>query len=148
MSMGSSIFDIGGGDTGDGGEPPAVVGELQVGMDIGMVFTALGGQSFRSEVDPDQAGGGRLLTVDAVEPGAQVTITWRETVERETAPEATPDRGVGEPTPTPAVETVERTCTLTASGLADAHESFFDTGLWSLIEAVFSGYQIVSVDGP
>jgi len=116
------ISDVGGGDTDDGGEPAGAVGDLQADMDIGMVFTALGGQSFRSEVDPDEPGGGRLITVEAVEPGEQVTATWRETVERETTPEE-PDGGVGEPTPTPVVEVVERTGTITASGLAGAHES-------------------------
>lgn len=116
------VSDVGDGDTDGGGEPAGDVGDLQADMDIGMVFTALGGQSFQSEVDPDEPGGGRLITVEAVDPGEQVTASWRETVERETTPEE-PDGGVGEPTPTPAVEVVERTGTITASGLADAHES-------------------------
>lgn len=111
-------------DTDDGTEPAADELDLRTGMEIGTVFTAAGGQLSRSEVDPDEPGGGRLVTVGAVEPGEQVTLTWRQTVERKVTPEGTPDRGVGTETPTPEVEVVEETGTITVSGLATSHEPY------------------------
>lgn len=114
--------DLIGGDGGD--EPPADALDLRAGIEIGMGFTGFGGLVSPSEIDPAEPNGGRLVTVEAVEPGEQVTITWRETIEREITPDETPDVGVGEATPTPDVEIVERTGTITASGLAAAHKSF------------------------
>lgn len=111
-------------DTDDGDGPAAGAPDLRAGMEIGVAFTALGGQLGRSKVDPDEPGGGRLVTVEAVEPGEQVTLAWRQTVEREITPSETPDVGVGEETPTPEVEVVEQTGTITATGLAAAHEAF------------------------
>lgn len=111
------------GDGDDQGADPPDLG-LRTGMEIGVGTTALGGQVGPSEVDPDEPGGGRLVTVEAVEPGEQVTIAWRQTVEREIPPDGTPTVGVGEATPTPDVEVVEETGTITATGLADAHEPF------------------------
>lgn len=97
---------------------------LQTGMEIGMGFTGFGGLVAPSEVDADKPDGGRLITVGALDPGEQVTVSWRETVEREITPTGTRDAGVGTQTPTPETEIVERTGTLTASGLAAAHASF------------------------
>lgn len=116
----------------DTDDPAADPGELRPGMETGMVFTGFGGTAVRSEVDPDQPGGGRLIAVDTVDPGRQVTFDWREAVEREITPTGTPQTGVGTSTPTPEVEVVERTGTITASGLAGAHESllpmFWESG--------------------
>lgn len=103
---------------------PATAAALRSGMEIGVGFTGFGGLAAPSEVDPDESGGGRLITVDAVEPGEEVTISWRQTVEREITPEQSPTVGVGEETPTPEVEIVEETGTITAVGLADAHATF------------------------
>jgi hypothetical protein len=98
---------------------------LQPGMKIGLGSTALAGLVSRSEVDPDEPGGGRLVTIEAVSPGEEVTLSWRRTVENEITPTATPSTvGVGESTPTPDVEVVEETGTITASGLADSHQPF------------------------
>lgn len=110
--------------TDDGDEPAASPLDLRSGMEIGVVFTTAGGRLDRSEVDPNEPGGGRLVTVEAVEPAEQVTLAWRQTVERAVTPEGTPDSGVGTPTPTPEVEIVQVTGTITASSLADAHEPF------------------------
>ena len=108
----------------DGAEGPAAVGvDLRQGMELGVSFTAFGGVASASEVDPDEPGGGRLVRLDAVEPGAQVTVSWRQTVERERTP--TPVTvGVGEDTPTPAVEVVEESGTVRARGLDDAHSTY------------------------
>lgn len=112
------------GDTDDGGEPGAGAVALRSGMEIGMGFTGVGGVATPSEVDPNDPGGGTLVTVDAVEPGEEVTISWRQTVERKITPDESPTVGVGEETPTPDVELVEETGTVTATGLADAHATF------------------------
>lgn len=111
-----------GGGGGNGGSPAAT--PLQAGMELGLAFTGPGGVTTVSTVDPDEPGGGRLLTVEAVEPGASATVSWRETVERESTPSERPPVGVGEDTPTPIVEVVERAGTLTVAGLADAHATF------------------------
>lgn len=111
----------GGGD-GDGGSPAETT--LQAGAEIGMAFTGPGGVTTVSTVDPDAPGGGRLLTVDDVEAGVSVTVSWRETVEQESTPSERPTVGVGEDTPTPIVAVVERSGTVTAEGLADAHATF------------------------
>lgn len=110
-------------DSGDGGAP-GPGGVLRAGMEIGLGFTRFGGLATPSEVDPDEPGGGRLVTVDAAEPGQEVTISWRQTVERETPPTEQPTVGVGEDTPTPGVEIVEESGTITAVGLDDAHQTF------------------------
>lgn len=94
-------------------------------MKIGLGSTAFSGLVSQTEVDPDDPGSGRLVTIDAVCPGEEVTLSWRRTVEQEITPTGTPPTvGVGESTPTPQVEIVEETGTITASGLADAHELF------------------------
>lgn len=112
------------GGTEDGGKPGTDAVDLHSGMEIGTGFTGLGGLATPSEVNPDEPGGGTLVTVDAVEPGEEVTISWRRTVEREITPEESPNVGVGEETPTPEVEIVEETGTVTATGLAAAHATF------------------------
>lgn len=116
------------GDDVDGGgdesqTPDSSDTSLQPGMAIGLSSTTAGGLMSQSEVDPDEPGGGRLVTVDAVSPGEEVTLSWRRTVEHEITPTGTPPTvGVGESTPTPEVEVVEETGTITAFGLADSHE--------------------------
>lgn len=112
------------GQSTDDDEPNGDALDLRAGMEIGTVFTVAGGQPTRSSVDPDEPGGGRLTTVDAVESGKEVTVSWRQTVERKVTPSATPDPGVGTPTPTPETEIVEESGTITATGLATAHEPF------------------------
>ncbi len=97
---------------------------LQEGLQIGLGSTAFAGLAGPSEVDPDEPGGGRLVTVEAVSPADEVRLSWRETIERELTPEETPTAGVGEETPTPETEIVERTGMITASGLDDAHRPF------------------------
>lgn len=133
------------GDDGDDGSPPEE--PLQAGMEIGVAFTGPGGVTTTSSVDPDEPGGGRLVTVDDAEPGEAVTASWRETVEREVTPSEQATVGVGEDTPTPMVEILERSGTVTASGLADAHAAllpmFWDpestttdtSGMWLSREA-------------
>lgn len=108
----------------DGAAGPAAVGmDLRTGLEFGVSFTAFGGLASASEVDPDEPGGGRLVTVDAVEPGADVTVSWHQTVERETTPEPA-TVGVGEDTPTPEVDVVEESGTVRARGLDDAHSTY------------------------
>lgn len=119
---GESLDDAG--DISDGDGSTADLG-LRSGIEIGLGSTAIAGLASRSGVDPDSPGGGRLVTIDAVEPGEEVSLSWRRTVEREMSPTGTRTGGdVGEPTPTSEVELVEETGTITASGLADAHEPF------------------------
>lgn len=122
---GEAIGDVA--DDADGGSPAspsdADIG-LAAGMRIGLGPTALVGLAGPAEIDPDQPGGGRLLTVEAHDPDEAVTVSWRRTVERERTPETPYDPGVGESTPTPAVEVVEETGTVTASGLDDAHAGY------------------------
>ncbi len=109
----------------DSGTPVDAGVGLRAGMTIGMGSTAAGGLAGPSEVDPDEPGGGRLITVEAVEPGRKITFSWRQTVERTTTPDETPPTvGVGEDTPTPVVEVVEESGTITATGLDEAHEPF------------------------
>lgn len=109
---------------GDDGEPDGGAGlELHPAMEIGIGSTALVGQLGPTEVDPDEPGGGRLVTIEAVDPG-EVRFSWRQTVEREITPTATPDVGVGGETPSPEVEIVEETGTITATGIDDAHAPF------------------------
>lgn len=122
---GESLDDAALGDDDDGQPPDASDLSLQPGMEIGLGATALVGLVSESEVDPDEPGGGRLVTIDAVTPGEAVTLSWRRTVAHERTPtETRTDVGVGESTPTPAVEIVEETGTITATGLADSHEPF------------------------
>ena len=111
-------------DGGDDPTPDSSGPGLQSGMEIGLGSTAFVGLAGPSEVDPDEPGGGRLVAVEAVDPGAEVTVSWRRTVEREVTPEEPPTVGIGEETPTPDVEVVEETGTVTATGLDDAHGSF------------------------
>lgn len=121
---GQTIDVDGDGGNDDGGSSSDPL-DLRTGTAIGAVFTGFGGQSFRSDVDPDEPGGGRLITVDTVDPGEQVTVDWRETIEREVTPTTTTQVGVGTTTPTPRTEIVERSGSVTATGLATAHASYF-----------------------
>lgn len=117
--------DIGDGNgDGDGTGTPLPSTGLQTGVEIGLAFTGPGGVTTVSSVDPNEPGGGRLVTMDAVEPGDSVELSWRETVERESTPSDQSTPGVGEDTPTPVVDVVERSGTVTARGLADAHATF------------------------
>lgn len=117
---GQAIDDLGD-DTSDGGGTPTDDLSLGAGMEIGLGPTAFVGIAGPGEVNPDEPGGGRLLTVDAVEPGERVTFSWRRTVERELTPVTPRTVGVGEDTATPAVEVVEQSGTITATGLAGSH---------------------------
>lgn len=122
---GESLGDAVDGGDDDGQTLDAADLRLQPGMKIGLGSTAFAGVVSRSEVDPDKPGGGRLVTIEAVSPGEEVTLSWRRTVENEITPTGTPSTvGVGESTPTPDVEVVEETGTITASGLADSHQPF------------------------
>lgn len=111
-------------ETGGDGEPAAATPDLRQGTEIGIGFTGFGGLAVPSEVDPDEPGGGRGVTVDAVEPGEAVTISWRQTVERETSEDESTPVGIGDETPTPEGKLVEETGTITATGLAAAHTTF------------------------
>lgn len=94
---------------------------VQSGMDIGLGSTAFVGLAGPSQIDPDEPGGGRLVTVDSVEFGERVTVSWRRTVERELTPGETDTAGAAESSPTPETEIVEESGTVTATGLDDAH---------------------------
>lgn len=97
---------------------------LQDGMELGIGFTGFGGLAVPSEIDPDEPGGGRLVTVDTVDQGEAVTVSWRQTVERDVPPDDETTAGVGEDTPIPETEQVTQTGTLEATGLDDAHATF------------------------
>lgn len=114
------------GDVDDGTDPPTDTSDLglRADMEIGLGPTAFVGLAGPTEIDPDEPGGGRLVTVEEVDSGEEVTIAWRRTVERELTPETPQTAGVGEETPTPAVEIVEETGTITATGLDNAHATF------------------------
>lgn len=105
---------------------------LQGGLEIGLGSTTLAGLAGPSTVDPDEPGGGQLLTIDAATPGEEVTLSWRRTIERELTPDTTETAGVGEDTPTPETEVVEQSGTIRATGLDDAHRPllpmYWDTG--------------------
>lgn len=120
-SLGDAVED----NDDDGQTPDSSDLRLRTGMKIGLSSTAFVGLVSQSEVDPDEPGGGRLVTIEAISPGEEVTLSWRQTVENEITPTGTPPTvGVGESTPTPEVEIVEETGTITASGLADSHEPY------------------------
>ena len=73
---GDAIDDLGGSNGGDGSvASPAA--ELRTGLEIGLGPTALVGLAGPTEIDPDEPGGGRLVTVETVEPGNEVTVSWR-----------------------------------------------------------------------
>jgi hypothetical protein len=117
---GDALNDLGGSNGGDDASTsPATV--LETGLEIGLGPTALVGLAGPTEIDPDEPGGGRLITVEAVEPGDAVTVSWRRTVERARTPETPMTAGVGEATPTPETDLVEETGTVRATGLDDAH---------------------------
>lgn len=117
--------DDGDGDGGDGndGGNDGTLPPLAAGTEIGVVSTKFLGEYNRPRADPDEPNGGMLVTVRDLEPGERVTVSWRRTVEREVTPDTpTTTVGVGTTTATPEVETVALSGTVTASGLADAHE--------------------------
>lgn len=96
--------------------------DLAPGMEIGLVGTTGFGLISRGEVDPDVPGGGTWVTIDEVEPGQEITISWRRTVEREVEPdEPTPVTGVGTPSPTPVTESVSEEGVIVSTGLDGAH---------------------------
>lgn len=97
---------------------------LQPGMQIGLGSTAFVGLAGPSKIDPDEPGGGRLITIEDVAPGGEVTLTWRQTVEREITPETPNTAGVGEPTATPEIEIIEEDGAITATGLDNAHTPY------------------------
>lgn len=74
---------------------------LREGLEIGLRSTTLAGLAGPSEVDPDEPGSGRLVSIESVTPGQEVTLTWRQTLERDLTPEATETVGVSEDSPTP-----------------------------------------------
>lgn len=118
---------IGEAEDGEGDNGTASAGgnlDLREGTRIGLGSTAFAGLAGPSEINPDEPGGGRLVTVDAVDQGEKVTISWRQTVEREVTPETPPSVGVGEDTPTPEVEVIKESGTITATGLASAHQPY------------------------
>ncbi|WP_396612136.1 twin-arginine translocation signal domain-containing protein [Haloferax sp. S1W] len=118
---GESLGDVVDTDDGDDQEPDSSDLSLRPGLQIGMGPTAFVGVAGPTKIDSNEPGGGRLVTVDAVDSGEEVTVSWRRTVEREITPQETPTAGVGEETPTPEVEVVEETGVVTATGLDDAH---------------------------
>lgn len=125
-SIGEAVETLGDA-VGTGGDRPTSDPSglaLRAGMGIGLGPTAVIGLAGPSEIDPDEPGGGRLITVEAVDPGEEVTVSWRRTTERETTPEEPRTVGVGGETPTPEIEVVEETGTVRATGLDDAHGSF------------------------
>lgn len=117
---GDALGDLGG-DDGPGSPTDAPDLALRAGLAIGLGPTAVVGLAGPSDIDPDEPGGGRLVTVETVDPGEALTVSWRRTVERTRTPETPPTAGVGEATPTPETAIVEERGRLTATGLDDAH---------------------------
>jgi hypothetical protein len=108
---------------------------LAPGMQIGLVATTVGGLAPRTSVNPDEPGGGTLVTVQEVQPGESVTIIWQQAIEREVPPVGTkPVVGVGTPEPTPMTEIIIEEGTITASGLDSAHAALLPL-YWPLSEA-------------
>jgi hypothetical protein len=110
-----------------GETPPPTTADLALspGMEIGLVSTTLVGQFGRRAVNPDQPGGGMLVTVQEVAPGESLTIAWRRTETREVEPtQPTPVVGVGTPSPTPVQEIVTLEGMITATGLANANDAY------------------------
>lgn len=109
--------------------------ELAPGMEIGVVTTTLGGLAPRTSVDPDTPGGGMLVSVDSVQPGESVTVSWKGTIEREIPPGGpTPAVGIGTPAPTPATQAVPQGGSITADRLKDAHAALLPI-YWPSFEA-------------
>jgi hypothetical protein len=105
--------------------PVTAVPALSPGMEIGLVSTAMMGQFGRNQVNPDEPGGGMLVTVQEITTGESVTIGWRRTETRAVEPaQPTPVVGVGTPSPTPVQETVTVEGTITATGLRDAQDAY------------------------
>ena len=108
---------------------------LAPGMQIGLVATTIGGLAPRTSVAPDELGGGMLVTVQTVQPGESVTITWQQAVERELpTTDSEPAVGIGTPEPTPVTEIIIEEGTITASGLDSAHAALLPL-YWPLSEA-------------
>ena len=98
---------------------------IKPGITIGLVNTTGFGLVSRGDVDPDVPGGGTLITLDAIDPGQAITVSWRRTIEREIEPQPPIQvAGVGTPTPTPSTEQVSETGTIVSTGLTSAHEVF------------------------
>lgn len=120
---GEAIGDVA--DDADGGGSPSNADlALQQGMKIGLGSTAFVGLAGPTEINPDEPGGGRLVSIEDANPGEEISLSWRQTVEREITPETPYTAGVGESTPTPEVEIVEEEGTITATGLDDAHKPY------------------------
>lgn len=120
---GEAIGDVA--DDGDGGGTPSSDDlALQEEMKIGLGSTAFVGLAGPTEINPDEPGGGRLVSVESIQHGEEVSLTWRQTVEREITPETPYTAGDDESTPTPEVEIVEENGAITATGLGDAHKPY------------------------
>lgn len=126
---------------------------LRPGMSIGIRSTAFFGRLTDGAVDPDTPGGGRLVTIETLDPGHKVTVSWQGTEEQVVpSEEPTPVTGIGTPTPTPLTEIVSIEGAITATGLEAAHtphlpfywqpgETFNDTSLMWLSREAFSELQ-------
>jgi hypothetical protein len=107
---------------------------LAPGMQIGLVTTTVGGLALQTSVNSNEPGGGMLVTVQTVQPGESVTVSWRQAIERELPPvDPKPVVGIGTPEPTPATEIVIEEGTITASGLDSAHAALLPL-YWPLSE--------------
>jgi hypothetical protein len=113
---------------------PATSSALAPGMQIGVVRTTVGGLTVGNQVDPGQAGGGMLITVQDVQPRQAVTVRWQRTVERVVPPDGpTPVVGVGTPEPTPVMEAITQEGRITGGGLDDAHAALLPI-YWPQVE--------------
>jgi len=127
--------DVGSDDGGNDGEGPP---DLSPGVEIGVVSTKLVGLVSLPRANPDEPGRGMLITVQDYARDEGVRIGWRRTVEREITPsETTTTPGVGTTTESPPTETVTREGTVTATGLADAHEPLLPI-YWGMDEEIRS----------
>ena len=108
--------------------------ELAPGVQIGVVTTSLGGLMLRDSVDSHEPGGGMWVTIEEVQPGQALTVSWQATTERVIPPEGpTPVVGVGTPAPTPHTEVVTLEGTIGTDRLGDAHSALLPI-YWSTFE--------------
>lgn len=135
LCVGTLAFALGCVTTSGTSEPSPPNLALSPGMQIGLVTTTLGGLAPRTSVNPNELGGGMLVTVQKIQPGESVTVTWQQAVKHELPPvDSEPAVGVGTPEPTPVTEIVIEEGTITASGLDSAHAALLPL-YWPLSEA-------------